>query len=202
MIVTNGKYEKILPHLIYCWHHLCLLSWMMFYTGFISIISTKSFIAPFSHFMPWLCLTCIVGLPIEKEGVLIIPRCPVTPCPCRCRICGIITESSHPNVCILDEVLKKSIGSSIRYRGQITNIVRNIILTIGPSPFPGHQQRKILVASSCRRVGDIIIFTHWKKIYKVVIGIVTNWQLFYSHQLVQIRLCSLLHLNKNDECFY
>ena len=136
---------------------------MMFYTGFISVISTKLFIAPFSLFMPWLCLTCIVGLPIEKECVLIIPRCPITPCPCRCRICRIITESTHPNVRILDEVLKKSIGSSIRYWGQITNIVRNIILTIGPSPFPGHQQRKILVAPSCCRVGDIIIFTHWKK---------------------------------------
>ena len=99
----------------------------------------------------------IVRLILKPWGVS--PLRSITPSPGRI----LISEATNPNISILNEVLKETICASIWYRGQVTNVVWNILLAMSSGVFPSQPGWEILVTSTSWCVGDPVMLTNWKK---------------------------------------
>ena len=96
----------------------------------------------------------IIGLMVKP--ICVSPGRSITPSPGRI----LISEASNPNISILNEVLKETICASIWYRGQITNVVWNILLAISSGVFPSKPGLEILVTTTSWGVGDPVMLTN------------------------------------------
>ena len=99
----------------------------------------------------------VIWLLVKPWGVS--PGRSITPSPGRI----LISEASNPNISILNEVLKETICASIWYRGQVSNIVWNILLAISSGVFPSKPGLEILVTTTSWGIGDPVILTNWNK---------------------------------------
>ena len=135
---------------------LVLLTFIMtnktFFILFVRIVPLTSSLV---HIKCHMSLQSIHIVWLSLEPRRIPPRRPVTPVPRR-----VFQEASDPDVSILYQSLQEVIGAGIRHRGQVSNVVGNILLAEPPSCVPRQPGGEMFVAASCGRVGDPVVLTN------------------------------------------
>ena len=126
------------------------------FTLFVCIIPlTRCFV----HIKCYMSLQPIHIIRLTIKPMCISPRRPVTPVPR-----WVFQEASDPDVCILNKSLQEVIGAGIRHRGQVSNVVGNVLLAEPPGFVPRQPAGEMFVAASCGRVGDPVVLTNWNKV--------------------------------------
>ena len=133
----------------------CLTFIMTYKTLFCLFVLIIPLTRCFIHIKCHMSLQSIHVVGLFLEPMCISPRRPVTPVPRR-----VLQEASDPDISILYQSLQEVIGAGIRHRGQVSNVVGNVLLAEPPGFVPRQPGGEMFVAASCGRVGDPVILTN------------------------------------------